>query len=380
MRLEGHLARARRATAYLLGTTSTALVTVLALPLLCVPALGRPWAQWHQRRAGRLRDVTVVPRPVAVRRYLRWLVVHVATGLPIGLVAALCLGNLLFAAAAAVLWPVFPASDPPRLLIEVPVTSWGRALALGLPQIAGLAALAYWIFPVLAGMHARISLAMLAPSAAERLADRVALLTRTRTDVLEAHGAELRRIERDLHDGTQARLVAIAMRLAMARQALPDDPQLVARFLREAHDGVEEAMTELRDVIQTIYPPILADRGLAGALKTLAHRGGVPTQVDIGELGQVPAAVEAVAYFAVTEALTNVAKHSHATAAAVRARRAGDRLSVTISDDGTGGADEARGTGLAGIRRRAQALDGTVTVTSPDGGPTGVTVELPCGW
>jgi signal transduction histidine kinase len=315
-----------------------------------------------------------------MRRYLCWLLVHVATGVPFGLVAMLCVGNVLFAAVVIPLWWAFPADDPARLLVEIPGTSWGTALALGLGQIAVLAGLAYWIFPLLAGTHARITLAVLAPSAAELLADRVAVLTRTRTDVLEAHGAELRRIERDLHDGTQARLVSIAIRLAMAREALPDNPQIVAKLLQEAHEGTEEAMTELRDVIRTTYPPILADRGLPGALRTVAARGGVPTQVDIGDLGQIPAAVEAVAYFAVTEALTNVAKHSRATRAAVRVHRTGDRLSITVNDDGIGGADEARGTGLAGIRRRAHALDGTITVTSPAGGPTAVTVEVPCGW
>jgi signal transduction histidine kinase len=300
----------------------------------------------------------------------------VAAGLP----AALCLGNVVLAVVVAPLWWAFPVDDPPRLLIEAPVTGWGTAVALGLAQVAALVALAYGAFPPLAGAHARITLAMLAPSEAEQLAERVTVLTRTRTDVLEAHGAELRRIERDLHDGTQARLVAIAMRLAVARQALPDNPGVVSELLREAHEGTEEAMAELREVIRTVYPPILADHGLTGALKMMADRGGVPVAMDVGDLGQIPAAVEAVAYFAATEALTNVAKHSHATRAAVRVHRTGDRLSVTVRDDGIGGAGEQRGTGLTGIRRRAQALDGTLTVTSPAGGPTEITVELPCGW
>lgn len=380
MRLTARWLRTWRATAYLMGTLSTAVVTVGALPLLCHPALGRPWAQWHHDRARRLRGVPVVRCPTPVHRYLPWLLAHVTTGVPIGLGAVLCVGNILVATVAIPLWWAFPAGDPPRLLTEVAVTSWGTAWTLGLLQIAALSGLAYWLFPVLAGAHARITLAVLTPSATEQLADRVAVLTRTRTDVLEAHSAELRRIERDLHDGTQARLVAIAMRLALAREALPGNPEMVAKLLREAHEGTEEAMTELRDVIRTVYPPVLADRGLAGALKTVAARGGIPTELDVGDLGQIPAAVEAVAYFAVTEALTNVAKHGRASRAAVRVRRTGDRLSIAVSDDGIGGADDALGTGLAGIRRRAQALDGTVTVTSPPGGPTAVTVELPCGW
>jgi DNA-binding NarL/FixJ family response regulator len=178
---------------------------------------------------------------------------------------------------------------------------------------------------------------MLAPSEAEQLADRVAALTRTRAEVLDAHGAELRRIERDLHDGTQARLVAIAMRLAVARQALPDDPQVVAKLLRDAHEGTEEAMTELRDVIRTIYPPILADRGLAGAVRTVAARAGVPTQVDLDTLPDVPAAVQVAAYFAVTESLTNIAKHGRATRASVRLQRAGSCLSIDALNRVAGG-------------------------------------------
>jgi signal transduction histidine kinase len=367
------------ATVYLLGALPTAVGSVVAFPLLCPAAPRRRWAALHLRHAAALGGGDP-PSPTArLDRYLRWLAAHAAIGVPAGLFVLFCLGNALFAAAAIPLWWVFPADDPARMLIEVPVTGWGPAVVLGVAQLALLAGVAAAAFPPLAAAHARVTRALLAPSDAERLAERVAVLTRTRAGVLDAHGAELRRIERDLHDGTQARLVAIAMRLAVARQALPDAPPAVADLLRQAHEGTEEAMTELRDVIRTMYPPILADQGLAGALRSVAARGGVPADVDVGELGRVPAAVEAVAYFAVTEALTNVAKHSHATRATVRVRRDGDRLTVTVRDDGTGGATEGGGTGLAGIRGRAEALDGRLTVASPPGGPTIVTVELPCG-
>jgi signal transduction histidine kinase len=367
------------ATVYLVGNLATAVASVLAFPLLWLPALRRPWVRLHLRRAAALRGGPP-PAPTArLDRYLRWLAAHVAIGVPAGLLAFFCLGNALVLAVAVPLWWVFPASDPPRLLVEVPVTSWASALGLGAAQFAIVAAVAVALFPPLAALHARLTLAALAPSAAERLAARVAELTRTRADVLDAHSAELRRIERDLHDGTQARLVAIAMRLAVARQSLPDAPPAVADLLRQAHEGTEEAMTELREVIRTMYPPILADMGLAGALRAVAARGGVPADLDVGDLGRVPAAVEAVAYFAVTEALTNVAKHSRASRATVRVRRDGDRLLVEVRDDGDGGAREDGGTGLAGIRGRAEALDGRLTVTSPPGGPTTVEVELPCG-
>jgi signal transduction histidine kinase len=387
-------AQAWRGGVYLLGSLASGIATVLALPLLCHPRLARLWAEWHRDRAGRLLGTPLASRPAlratgrrawadpATGRDLLWLPVNAMTGIALGLPALLCVGNALLATVATPLWWAFAPEDRPRLFIDIPVTGWATALTLGPLQILLLTALAYLGFPPIARAHARICLVVLSHSAAEQLADRVAVLTRTRADVLDAHGAELRRIERDLHDGTQARLVAIAMRLAVARQALSDNPrneQFLEGLLRDAHEGTEEAMTELRDVIRTVYPPILADRGLAGALTAVTTRCGVPTRLDIGDLEQVPAAVEAVVYFAVAEALTNVARHSHATAASVRVSRTADRLSVVITDNGTGDADDRLGTGLAGIRRRVLALDGTVDIDSPAGGPTTITMELPCG-
>ncbi|MFH8517809.1 sensor histidine kinase [Streptomyces gelaticus] len=373
------LVRTGRSGRYLLGTLMTAAVTLVAAPLLCIPSLATPWAERHRRRAGALLGRPVEPRPRALRRDLAWLVTQVATGLPAGALALLCLGNLLLTVVVTVGWWAFPASDPPRLLLlDVRIDGWAPALTINLAQFLLLAALATIALPPLARVHARCCLAVLAPSPAEQLAARVTELTRTRADVLQAHGAELRRIERDLHDGTQARLVALAIRLAVAGESLPRDPDTAAALVRQAKAETEEAMTELRSVIRTIYPPVLADQGLAGALGTLATRAGVPTRIDIGELGEVPAAVGAVAYFAVTEALANIARHSRATRAAVRVTRNGAMLSAEITDDGTGGADASRGSGLDGIRRRAAALDGTMKISSPPGGPTDITVELPC--
>ncbi|MGW2490853.1 sensor histidine kinase [Streptomyces sp. NPDC001606] len=373
------LVRTGRSGCYLLGTLLTATVTLVAAPLLCIPSLAAPWAERHRRRAGAVLGRPVEPRPRALRRDLAWLVTQVATGLPAGLFALLCLGNLLLTLVVTVGWRAFPASDPPQLLLcGFRVDSWASALTANLAQLLLLAVLAAVALPPLARLHARCCLAVLAPSPAERLAARVTELTRTRADVLQAHGAELRRIERDLHDGTQARLVAIAIRLAVAGNSLPQDPDAAAALVRQAQAETEEAMTELRSVIRTIYPPVLADQGLEGALGTLADRAGVPTRIDIGDLGEVPAAVEAVAYFAVTEALANIARHSRATKAAVHVTRNGAMLSAEITDDGAGGADASRGSGLEGMRRRAAALDGIMKITSPPGGPTTITVELPC--
>ncbi|CAM4317848.1 histidine kinase [Nocardia ninae] len=371
--------RAGRSGRYLLGTLFTATVTLVAAPLLCVPSLAAAWADNHRRRAGALLGRQGQPRPRSRRRDLAWLAVQVATGLPAGLLALVCLSDLLQTLAITLGWWAFPVSELPRLpWLGVYIDSWTAALTISLVQFLLLAVLTTIALPPLARAHARCCLAVLALSPAEQLAVRVTELTQTRTGVLQAHSAELRRIERDLHDGTQARLVAIAMRLAVAGESFSRHPEAAAALVRDAHAETEAAMTELRSVIRTIYPPVLADQGLAGALGTLVTRAGVPTRIDIGELGAVPAAVEVIAYFAVTEALSNIARHSRATSAAVRVTRAGATLSVEVTDDGSGGADPSRGSGLDGIRRRAAALDGNMRILSPPGGPTTVTVELPC--
>ncbi|MDA0565053.1 sensor histidine kinase [Streptomonospora sp. S1-112] len=213
----------------------------------------------------------------------------------------------------------------------------------------------------------------------DRLAERVETLSHTRAGALDAHAAELRRIERDLHDGTQARLVALAMRLGLARSRIDEDPEQAARLLAEAQSGAEEAMTELRQVIRTIYPPVLSDRGLVGAVEALAARSVVPATVSVDDLGAVPASVEATAYHLVAEALTNVAKHAEASRAEISLSRIGGWLRIAVTDDGRGGVEEGSGTGVGGMRRRVAALDGEFTVVSPAGGPTRVEALLPCG-
>ncbi|WP_245880356.1 sensor histidine kinase [Streptomyces zhaozhouensis] len=311
-----------------------------------------------------------------VRRVLRWVPRFLGGGLALGLFGVLCVGGMLGTVVTVVGWPLLPDDTS---MLGIRVGNWGLALLLGVVQFALLAALTRWVLPGFVRWQARDTLTALTPSAEERLAERVDELTESRADVLDAHGAELRRIERDLHDGTQARLVAIAMRLGVAREELPEDSGALGRLLAEAQEGAEDAMTELREVIRSMYPPILADRGLEGALAAVAAGSAVETDLDLGELGRLPAAVEAAAYFVVTEALTNVAKHSGAELARVRLERKENRLVAEVWDGGVGGVDESGGSGVVGIRRRVAALDGTVTVTSPAGGPTVVRAELPCG-
>ncbi|GAA3129542.1 sensor histidine kinase [Streptomyces rectiviolaceus] len=217
-----------------------------------------------------------------------------------------------------------------------------------------------------------------------RLTERVEELTVTRAGAVAAHGAELRRIERDLHDGTQARLVSMSMRVGLARRAFDKDPEAARKLLADAQDQAEEALTELRHVVRGIHPPILTDRGLVGAVRALAASSGLDVAVRAegveGDAVRAPAAVEAAAYFVVAEALTNAAKHSGAEKASVELSRAGGVLRISVRDEGRGGADDAGGSGLLGVRRRVAALDGTVEVASPVGGPTVIEVELPCAW
>ncbi|MEU9041350.1 MULTISPECIES: sensor histidine kinase [unclassified Kitasatospora] len=223
---------------------------------------------------------------------------------------------------------------------------------------------------------------LLRPSESSRLAERVAELSESRAGAVEAHSAELRRIERDLHDGVQAQLVALSLRIGLAKQQLSKDPEATKARLDEAQEGIERVLADLRHVVRTVYPPVLTDRGLAGAVRALAAGSSIPVdlQVSAVENGhRVPASVEAAAYFVIAEGLTNIRKHSRATRSSVRFQRSGGQLTITVTDDGRGGADEHGGSGLVGIRRRVAALDGTATLTSPVGGPTELKVELPCG-
>jgi signal transduction histidine kinase len=246
--------------------------------------------------------------------------------------------------------------------------------------IAGIAALfaAPWVTASLASLDARAARTLLGPSRAEELEHRVEHLTQTRAGVVDAADAERRRLERDLHDGTQQRLVSLAMNLGMAR-AQAATTQEARRAIAEAHEEAKAALAELRDLIRGLHPAVLEDRGLDAALSGVVARMPIPVRLTVENLQRRPAPViEAVAYFVVSEGLANIAKHAQASQAEVFVQRSGDRLHVIVTDDGVGGADPGRGTGLAGLARRAQSVDGTFEVSSPPRGPTMLTVDLPC--
>ncbi|AOT60412.1 MULTISPECIES: sensor histidine kinase [Streptomyces] len=243
-----------------------------------------------------------------------------------------------------------------------------------------VAVLVLWpALPYLARVMANADRAMvrglLGPS--DELERRVAELESDRGVVVDTAAADLRRIERDLHDGAQARLVALAMDLGLAKEKATEDPEAAARMVEEAHGEVKLALRELRDLARGIHPAVLTDRGLDAALSSVASRCTVPVTVT-ADLPERPAeAIEGIAYFTVSELLQNVSKHARATRATVDVWRTGDRLLLQVTDNGHGGAHPARGTGLAGLAERLDAVDGLFVVDSPDGGPTTITAELP---
>jgi signal transduction histidine kinase len=210
------------------------------------------------------------------------------------------------------------------------------------------------------------------------LTARIGALETSRAKVMDAAEAERMRIERDLHDGAQQRLVSLAMELGRAKAKFGTDPEAAEMIVGQAHEQAKEALTELRNLVRGVHPPVLSDRGLDAALSGLAALSPVPVTVSADLPARPPATIEAIAYFVVAEALTNIAKHAHASHARVIVVRAGDLLSLEITDDGVGGADPA-GQGLSGLAARVAGVDGQFRVTSPAGGPTALEVTLPCG-
>jgi signal transduction histidine kinase len=203
-------------------------------------------------------------------------------------------------------------------------------------------------------------------------------LAESRAETVDARAAELRRIERDLHDGAQARLVSLAMSLGMAEEEIDRDPNAARELIAEARASASTALTELRGLVRGIHPPVLTERGLGGAVEALALASAVPIEVDVQLDRRLPAPLESALYFVIAEALANVARHSDASWAFVRLWRDDGKLRLMVRDDGCGGADPARGSGLRGLQRRLAAFDGSVTLSSPPGGPTELFAELPC--
>ena len=231
-----------------------------------------------------------------------------------------------------------------------------------------------WIVRALTTVDRLMVRGLLGPS---RLATRVVELESDRGVVVDTAAADLRRIERDLHDGAQARLVSLAMDLGLAKEKLAEDPRAAARMVDEAHGEVKTALQELRDLARGIHPAVLTDRGLDAALSSVASRCTVPVRVEVDLAARPAPAIEGIAYFTVSELLQNISKHSRARRATVDVWRVQNRLMIQVGDDGVGGADVTAGSGLAGLAERLDAVDGILVVDSPPAGPTRITAELP---
>ena len=241
-----------------------------------------------------------------------------------------------------------------------------------------LTALALWSGPLLLQAYGGLARVILGPREDPALAQRVRHLAQTRAETIDASAAEIRRIERDLHDGAQARLVAMGMALGAAEDLLDTDPEATRKLLAEARQASGKALAELRALVSGVHPPVLADRGLVDAIRALALDSVPRVEVTADPIGRPPAPVESAAYFAVSELLANVTKHAGARQAWIEIRYRQGMLAICVSDDGRGGADPGRGTGLRGIERRLDAFDGALALSSPPGGPTVVQLEIPC--
>ncbi|KAB2362984.1 sensor histidine kinase [Actinomadura montaniterrae] len=325
--------------------------------------------------AGPLRRLGRLLADPASWRDLLWTILNVPVALVLGVLAG---GLAVYGLEGVLLAPWLALISDYGWGPFWPVEDWGAAGIAGSVVLgAALVVVGGPVGPFFLKAHALFGQSLLAPTRAA-LAARVEQLAESRSETVDASAAELRRIERDLHDGAQARLVALSMNIGLAEEMMKHDPEMAAKLLAEARESSGTALTELRDLVRGIHPPVLAERGLDGAVRALALTLPLPVDMHIDLPGRPEAPVESAAYFAVAEMLANVVKHSGARRAWLQIEHSGGRLIMIIGDDGTGGADPAAGSGMRGIERRLAAFDGTMAVTSPPGGPTVVTMELPC--
>ncbi|MBT2468433.1 sensor domain-containing protein [Streptomyces sp. ISL-66] len=379
------------------------LVTFLGVPVLAgVLAMCRGFGRVERARVrGMLRHDIAEPEPVRAKkpgvlprtgallksgsawRHALYSVIHFPWA-----VFGFCVALVLWACGwSMLLYPlwfwVFPAyTDQPGLQLFQNGDHYtfylDSPLAIGLTAVVGLGlTLATpWVVRALTTVDRVLVCGLLGPS---RLAHRVSELESDRGVMVDTAAADLRRIERDLHDGAQARLVSLAMDLGLAKEKLAEDPRAAARMVDEAHGEVKIALRELRDLARGIHPAVLTDRGLDAALSSVASRCAVPVRVAVELPARPAAAIEGIAYFTVSELLQNVSKHAGARTAAVDVWKSGGRLLIQVSDDGRGGAsaDAPTGSGLAGLAERLDAVDGVLVVDSPVGSGTTVTAELP---
>jgi signal transduction histidine kinase len=369
--LSQHGPRSGAATAILIWIFGCAVVGPLLLLWM------RSVARLTRRLADRWCEVPIaepyLPKPWAdggkrgPRRWLRWLLGDPATW-----------RDLLWVTVDGIvgwLWALLPAGMLALGLVAVvaPYASLGLRFL-----IIAAAAGTLWACPRLLRGYGHFAHSMLAPTKEAELVLRVRQLAETRSEAIDTSAAEIRRIERDLHDGAQARLVAMGMTLDAAGQIIDTNPDAARALLFEARDASVKALAELRDLVRGIHPPVLADRGLTDAIKALALDTPMRIHVESDLHGRASAPVESAAYFAISELLANVSKHAEARQTWIDIRHTDGMLRIGVTDNGHGGADPSHGSGLRGIERRLASFDGILAVSSPPGGPTAVTMEIPC--
>jgi signal transduction histidine kinase len=374
------------------------LITLIGLPILTVAMLAARFAGHVERWRVRTFLGNPIDRPVRRPRrkdgWIEWLISPLRDAstyrdvLYVWLVQPV-LGLINFVV-AVVAWSV------PLLLLTLPIYAieWPSAAPdvwfgdghLQDPSEVFVAAaigalllpLTPWIIRALAALDTAAAHALLSPTKTEELEGRIDTLRETQARSVEIAMADRRQIERDLHDGAQQRLLALGMDLGMALEKFETDPDAARDLVGDAHQELQRAIAELRNLARGVHPAVLTDRGLDAALSALAARSPVPVHLDVDLGERPPASVEATAYFIVAEALTNAARYANASNVDVRVKLADSKLHVTVTDDGVGGAKERPGRGLAGLADRASSIEGALRIASPLGGPTEISAELPC--
>jgi len=360
-------------------------ILLVPMSLLAVRRLASTQRRWAREWSRVTIATPYRPRPVEITNGLigrlqrcKWLLTDPATwrdllwtlaGVPVSVV----LGLLPVFMLVVGVWTV--VADLGAwffgLWSTAPPGFWGQVFFLGLLLLVPTTG------PLLLRVHAWAASSLLAPTR-EAMTAQVGQLAESRSQAVDASAAELRRIERDLHDGAQARLVSLGMNIGFAEQVLRDNPDLALNLLAEARASSGQALTELRTLVRGIHPPVLAERGLDGAVQALTLSLPLPVDLHIELPGRASAPVESAVYFAIAEALANLIKHSGANRAWVQVEYHSGKLVAIVGDNGTGGASLRPGGGLRGVERRLAAFDGVLALTSPVGGPTVVTMELPC--
>ncbi len=373
------------------------LITLIGLPILTLTFLAARWiARFERWRARAFLGVEIaepVRRRVSGDSFLRklvapfgdrttwkevfylWLVepTLALVSFIVGVIAWSVPLWLLTLPIYVIAWP----SAGPELWTGTRIDTAREAFPAALLGLV-LLPLAPWVIKLLAAADGVFLRALLSPSKADALEDQVDTLRETQARSVDIAMADRRQIERDLHDGAQQRLLSLGMDLGMALEKFDDDPDTARALVGDAHQELQRAIAELRNLARGIHPAVLTDRGLDAALSSLAARSPVPVHLDVRLDRRPPASAEATAYFIVAEALTNAARHAGASRVDVRVQLADDTLRVEVQDDGAGGATAASGGGLAGLSDRASSVEGSLRVTSPRGGPTIVSAELPC--